>query len=79
MDYTYFLNFENETFQVYKSIRPWKIAGDPQVKDLRVLKYETIKKVINVKLSFNSDYEQLPQEAKKLVKYGKLQDFQPLY
>lgn len=79
MDYTYFLNFENETFQIYKSIRPEKIAGDPQVKDLRVLKYETIKKVINFKLSFTSDYEQLPQRAKKLVKYGKLQGFQPLY
>lgn len=39
--------------QTYKSIRPGKRKGDPEVRDIRALKYDHVTQMIYYKLNFN--------------------------
>lgn len=60
----FFSNFNSS--QIYSSIRPGKKTSDPNVVDLKRLKY-TPKGVIYYKSDFDKDYQLLPQRAKKHV------------
>lgn len=62
--YNHFLDFKNH--QHYKSIRPGRTKGDPEVKDIRSLKYDPITHNIQYKLSFDDDYKDLPQRKLKI-------------
>jgi len=43
----------------YKSIKPGKSKGDPEVKDFRALKYDPISQKIYFKLSFDDEYKEI--------------------
>lgn len=78
LDHTYFLDYSDKAFLVYKSIRPGKTAGDPAVKDIRCLKYNPIKRIIEYKLCFDEDYKELPQRQNK-TNFAMQQDYKKLY
>lgn len=44
----------------YKSIRPGKSKGDPEVKDIRALKYDPMSQKMYFKLNFNNEYQEIP-------------------
>lgn len=52
---------------VYKSVRPGKKAGDPQVVDIRQIMYEP-ENIIKVKLNHDDDWINLPQRPKVSTK-----------
>lgn len=60
--YDFFTNFNDNL--VYSSIRPGKKAGDPNVVDIRALKY-TPEGIIFYKLDFDDNYTPLPQRIKR--------------
>lgn len=78
LDHSYFLDYSPKTSQIYKSIRPGKGIGDPQVKDMRDLKYNPELQRIEYKLSFDDDYKELPQRQAK-SNITKQKDFKLLY
>lgn len=45
----------------YKSIRPGKFKGDPEVKDIRALTYDPKSQKIYFKLNFDDVYQEIPQ------------------
>lgn len=64
VDYNFIKNYANSEHLIYKSIRPGRKAGDPQVVDIRVMRYNTM--TIEVKLSFDAEWIALPQHPKLL-------------
>lgn len=74
LNYNDFLNYKSSN-QRYKSIRPGSSKGDPEVKDIRSLKYFTEK--IFYKLSFDNEYLEIPQKVLRVqndqnIEYPKL-------
>lgn len=63
IDYDFVKNYADPKHWVYKSIRPGRKAGDPQVVDIRAIKYAP-DSPIQVKLDFNNDWIDLPQRPK---------------
>lgn len=62
---TFFLNYKTHYItqyysQVYNTIRPGKIKGDSEVKDIKTLQYNYEKQLIYFMLEFNDPYEELP-------------------
>lgn len=57
----------------YKSIRPGKFKGDPEVKDIRALKYDAISQNIYFKLNFDDEYQEIPQynHSRKNINFNK--------
>ncbi|CAI6355942.1 unnamed protein product [Macrosiphum euphorbiae] len=57
----------------YKSIRPGKSKGDPEVKDIRALKYDPISQKIYFKLKFDDEYQEIPQynRSRKIIDFNK--------
>jgi len=51
LDHTFFNDYKIN--QTYKSIRPGKGKGDPEVRDIRALKYDPVTQMIYYKLNFN--------------------------
>jgi len=44
----------------YKSIRPGKSKGDPELKDIRALKYDPKSQKIYFKFNFDDEYQEIP-------------------
>lgn len=59
IDFDFCRNYSSHV--VYPSIRPGKIAGDPQVTDIKVIKYSP-DGVISVKTRFDAEFLDLPQK-----------------
>lgn len=49
---------------IYQSIRPGKKPGDPNVVDLRSLKYSVVGNIY-FKIDFDDEYSELPQRVNK--------------
>lgn len=62
-DYEFIKNYADPNNWTYKSIRPGRKPGDPQVVDIRSILYEPDSK-LKVKLSFDDDWMDLPQRSK---------------
>lgn len=62
VNYTFCKNYGES--MVYPSIRPGKSAGDPQVTDIKSMKY-TADGIIQVKLDFSEDFIDLPIRRKR--------------
>lgn len=62
-DHTFFKHYANSDTFVYKSIRPGRRAGDPQVVDLRAIKYNP-DLTISFKINFDDEWRELPQRPK---------------
>lgn len=52
-------------FKLYDFIRPGKIANNPTVNDIRVLKYE--EEIITYKLVFDDQFLELPVRKRRIV------------
>lgn len=65
LSHEYFLNCEN--YEVYRSIRPGNGKGDPEVRDIRALRYNPDSFCIEFKLLFDDQYCELPQRQKYLT------------
>lgn len=63
LDYNFFTDFSKPEDQIYKSIRPGRIAGDPTVTDISVLVHKP-DGTIWYKLSYDDDLKMLPQRPK---------------
>lgn len=61
----FFLDYADEKTWTYNSIRPGRKVNDPTVTDLRHLKYNFEKKVIEYKIDFNDEFQTLPARSLK--------------
>ncbi|KAF6210059.1 hypothetical protein GE061_015815 [Apolygus lucorum] len=75
LDYTFFKDFTKN--EIYHSIRPGRVAGDPTVVDLRAIKY-TPEGRIFYKLNFDENYQEM-QNRKRTTELNSTFDFPPLY
>ena len=62
VDFNFFKDFSNISY--YRSIRPGNSAGDPQVVDIRALKYSP-DGVISYKLDHTDDWAPLPRRSNR--------------
>ncbi|CAG4960919.1 unnamed protein product [Parnassius apollo] len=62
VDYKFVKNYADTENWYYKSIRPGRRTDDPQVVDIRAIKYNTM--TDEVKLNFDEDWTSLPQRPK---------------
>lgn len=60
-----FKDYARPENMLYKSIRPGRKAGDPQVIDIRVIKYNTM--TIKVELGFDEQWIPLPNIPRLLA------------
>jgi len=58
---TYSDFYDYKKLNYYKSIRPGRSKGDPEVRNIRALKYDPTTKKIYYKINFEHDYTELPQ------------------
>ncbi|KAF0722495.1 DDE-1 domain-containing protein [Aphis craccivora] len=72
-----FYDFKNLNF--YKSIRHGKVKGDPEVRDIRALKYDPIHKNFFYKIHFDDDYKELPNYRSCTKKADTAKKLQCLY
>lgn len=73
--YDFFTNFNDNL--IYSSIRPGRKVGDPNVVDIRALKY-TPEGIIFYKLNFDDNYTPLPQRIRRNESISK-EIFKKLY
>ncbi|XP_008185188.1 uncharacterized protein LOC100161732 isoform X2 [Acyrthosiphon pisum] len=71
MTHSDFQDYKDIVF--YKSIRPGKSKGDPEVRDIRAIKYDPTTQKIYFKLNFDDQYQEIPKyhKAKKKVDINK--------
>lgn len=77
LSHKYFLDFKD--FQVYRSIHPGSNRGDPEVNDIRAIKYNPNDFNIEFKLLFDDPYCVLPQRIKKILTKVNIDTYNPLY
>lgn len=65
VDHEFVKDYARPENMLYKSIRPGRKAGDPQVVDIRVIKYNTM--TIEVKLGFDEEWIPLPHRPRLLA------------
>lgn len=65
LQHTFFKNFSGKDFQIYDSIRPGRVVGDPTVVDLKAIKY--CNGEISVKINFDAEYSSLPRRQRKNI------------
>ncbi|XP_060843700.1 uncharacterized protein LOC132927277 [Rhopalosiphum padi] len=53
--------YDYKKLNYYKSIRPGRSKGDPEVRNIRALKYDPTTKKIYYKINFEHEYTELPQ------------------
>lgn len=72
----FFLNYADQKTWIYNSIRPGKKVNDPTVTDLRHLKYNFEKKIIEYKINFNNELQPLPVRS---LKYPETINYEALH
>jgi len=76
LDHTFFTDYKKNQ-NIYSSIRPGKGKGDPEVRDIRCLKYDPATKLIYFKTIFSDSYEMLPLPRNKYFKLT--ENYEKLY